>query len=105
MGLTITNNEMENAGSVALATGTIAFDTSYPTNGESLIPSNVRLNKIISVQVEPNDGYVFQYDYTNQKLKAFWVDTTVDGAPLVEVTDTTDLVGVTDARFVILGKQ
>ena len=47
-------------------------------------------------------GYVFEWDNTNSKIKAFWVDTTTDGAPLAEVVNTTDLSAVAP-YFVIVG--
>jgi hypothetical protein len=78
----------------------ITFDSSYPTNGEALVASDVGLDSILAVFSEPKGGYNFVW--AANLLEAFWVDTTVDGAPLAEVTNTTDLSGVT-AWFLILG--
>ena len=52
----------------------------------------------------PTSGYVFEYDYTNSKIKAYWCDydAAADGA-MTEVTDTTDLSGVTGVRLLAMG--
>lgn len=49
----------------------VTFDASYPTNGESLTPANLGLQTIDLVLASPDGGYLFAYDYTNEKLKAF----------------------------------
>ena len=55
------------------------------------------------MMIAPNSGYVFEYDATNEKIKAFWVDTTTDGAPMAEVADETDLSGVTSVKCIAIG--
>lgn len=81
----------------------LAFDSSYPTGGEALTADDFGMQDIIAMIVLSNAGYVFEYDIANEKLKAFWVDTTTDGSPLVEVVDTTDLSGVTDVQCMAFG--
>ena len=49
----------------------IAFDSSYPTNGESLTPADLGMYAIDFLNASPKLGYMFEYDYTNKKLKAF----------------------------------
>lgn len=73
---------------------TVTFDSSYPTGGESFTPADAGFVNFDRVQVDPADGYVFEYDATNQKIIAYWVDTTTDGAPMAEVANTTDLSSV-----------
>lgn len=82
---------------------TVAFDSSYPTGGESLTAANLGLAGIVHVQAGSAGGYVFEYDHTNKKLKAFMGDNNnaADG-PLIEVADTTDLSAVT-CRAVVYG--
>ena len=70
----------------------ITFDSSYPTNGEALIASDVGLTEILAVFAEPKGGYTFVW--AANKIEAFWVDTTTDGAPLAEVANTTDLSAI-----------
>lgn len=77
-----------------LVAAQITFDSSYPTGGEALVASDFGLTEILAVICLPSGGYVGEFDEANGKLKTFWVDTTVDGAPLAEVADTTDLSAV-----------
>jgi hypothetical protein len=49
----------------------VAMDNSYPTNGEALTPQQFGLNNLDFVLPSPASGYLFQYDHTNNKLKAF----------------------------------
>lgn len=71
MGLTITNLVHGLQGNKRVETGTIAFDSSYPTGGESLTPNMVGLGTIESIRVDPKSGFTFEYDYSGQKLLVF----------------------------------
>jgi len=51
--------------------GTLAFDSSYPRGGESLVARDVGLRVIEQITLEPTNGYYFEYDSTNELLKAF----------------------------------
>ena len=64
----------------------ITFDASYPTNGEAL---DLNTSNIETVHVEVSGGFVFQYDRTNKKLKAF--EAGADGDALDEVDNATNL--------------
>lgn len=88
----------------AILTGSIAFDSSYPTGGEDAGDISDYFRNLDSILIEAAGGYSFEYDATNDKIKAYWVDTTVDGAPQAEVANTTDLSGVTAAKFVATGR-
>jgi hypothetical protein len=74
--------------------GTVTFDASYPTGGESFTPANVGFVNFDRVEVHPTAGYVFEYDTSTEKIIAYWVDTTTDGAPMAEVANTEDLSAV-----------
>ncbi len=50
--------------------GTIDFDASYPTGGESLDLST-DIPGLLAVFIETKGGYVFEYDYTNKKVIAY----------------------------------
>ena len=52
-------------------TGSLAFDSSYPTGGESLTPPMVGLRHIEAIDVRPQAGFVFEYDYDNELLLAY----------------------------------
>lgn len=109
MGLTVANTT---TGSYARSVGneyetrkTIAFDSSYPTGGEAITAADLGFSVFpTDVRIEPAAGFVFEMDYANKKILAYWVDTTVDGAALAQVPDTTDLSAVTGVRVVSRGK-
>jgi len=71
MALTISNRHHLKAVGAQTKLCDIAFDSSYPTGGESLTPANLGLKQILQVHVSPKSGYLFEYDYDNEKLKAF----------------------------------
>lgn len=80
----------------------IAFDSSYPTGGETV---DVALNSRFSrVNAQPTSGYVFQFDPATQKLLAYYGDNNnaADG-PLIQVPDTTDLSALTSVLAIALG--
>ena len=82
----------------------VDFDSSYPTGGESLPASDLGLSVVDIVLPSPKSGYIFEYDYTNSKLKAYYADydASADGA-LIEVASTTDLSGVTGVKLLVMG--
>ena len=84
----------------------VDFDDSYPTNGETVTASSIGLRNIDLLMASPTAGYVFEYDYSNSKLKAYYADydAASDGA-LIEVANTTDLSGVTDVRCIAIGDR
>lgn len=71
MALTISNLVRHNVGDARLHVGTIDFDSSYPTGGESLTPANVGLVKIDSMDFDSQSGYTFVYDHSNQKVLVY----------------------------------
>jgi len=66
----------------------ITFDASYPTGGEAL-DLTAYVNNIETAMVETSGGFVFGYDRTNKKLKAF--EAGADGDALDEVDNATNL--------------
>lgn len=112
MALTITNRAgalpTENLGGMWCRILDVDFDASYPTGGESLnevelgFPDNFRLLAVIAL---PRLGYVFEYDYTNLKLLAYYsdYDAVADGA-LIQVPNTTNLSTVTDVRVIAIAR-
>ena len=104
MALTVTVKGRTVDGNVRRTWGTLAFDASYPTDGELYINANFELVSVEQINVYPSVGYVFEPDLTNKKIKAFYGDYSqaADGA-LVEVTNTGDLSAITAARWEALG--
>jgi hypothetical protein len=86
----------------------VDFDSSYPTGGEALTPQDLGFaastDEQFHVLPTTSGGYVVKYDHSGQKLLAYWVDTSVDGAAMAEVVNTTDLSGVTAVRVTAFGR-
>ena len=90
----------------------VTFDSSYVTGGEDLsitdIGKGFKEILMITPQISAdatNFGYIIAYDRANSKLKAFYVDydyAYTTARPLKEVTNGTDLSGVT-VQLQILG--
>lgn len=105
MAVSVAKNRTDTVGRYTkYTTGTITFDSSYPTGGEPLVPTDVGLSsKVEFISVSPADGYIFEYDYSNEKVIAY--EPTSDAtAPAVakEVANTDDLSTVT-ARYFAFG--
>lgn len=89
------NSDHTRLGKIVVADFT--FDSSYSIGGEAVdVTKQFGFSEVWYVSIDQilpvaTTGYVFRYDYTNNKIVAFWVDTSTDGAPMAEVVDTTDL--------------
>jgi len=71
MALTITK-EHSNIGNKQMIVGTIQFDSSYPTGGESFNPDTLfGVHDVDYVMVANRSGYYFEYDNSNKKILAF----------------------------------
>jgi hypothetical protein len=104
MALTIDSIERSVFGNKRVVVANVDFDSSYPTGGEALAPSDFKLTKFDFVVAEPKSGYVFNFDYANNKLKVFQGDNdNAADAPLVEVANTTNLSTLTDVRLFAFG--
>ena len=72
MTISVTSNEYSVFGNKAIALADVAFDSSYPTGGESFDPETLfGLHDVSLALFESQQGYSFQYDYTNKKIKIF----------------------------------
>jgi hypothetical protein len=76
--------------------GTVTFDSSYPTGGEAVSLADLGLSRLDWLECLTSDGFVPAWDGSTSapKIELYWVDTTVDGAALAEVTATTDCSAV-----------
>lgn len=120
-------------GGVRMISGSIAFDSSYPTGGELANGANgiTRYFKSCKqVLCEQNSGYLFEYDATNTKIKVMVPVNVAEGAATaganntlvvansqveiagtgaaqqvagVEVSNTSNLAGLTAVKFVAYG--
>ena len=116
--------------SLGILSGTIAFDSSYPTGGESLSDISKYFKTLLFCFVEATSGYFFTFDKTNNKVKAYAPVNVVAGSGTAdanntlikagatigvagtgtayqsagaEVLNTADLSGITAARFLAIG--
>lgn len=71
MALTISITNYELTGKSKRVTGTIDFDSSYPTGGESLTPAQLRMSVVKSFATETTGGLIFKYDKANKKILAY----------------------------------
>ena len=72
MALTVAVTRRNVAGHQNIVTGTIAFDSSYPTGGESLTAADLGLRTVDLMLFQQSDiGFTFSYDYTNSKVKVY----------------------------------
>jgi hypothetical protein len=69
MALTYTNLELYGIGNRRVHQFDVAFDSSYPEGGETLDMGQVRLREINIIIISPTSGYLFEYDYTDDKIK------------------------------------
>lgn len=82
--------------------GKITLDNSYPTNGYS-IAGLAPNSKVVSMFAANGGGYIYEFDYDNQKLKVMQGnnDLGADG-PAVEVGSGSNLASVVvEAAFLI----
>lgn len=93
MALTVSITEIFSVGNAQGVIGTIAFDSSYPTGGEELLPATLGLTVVKDMSVKMRSGLMFDYDYTNSKVLAYVPGITV-GAAGGHTLDDYDLEGV-----------
>jgi hypothetical protein len=88
-----------------LHTGYFVPDNSYPTTGYAITANLFGLTVLNILLLTPSiNGLVPVHDFINSKVKMLWVDTTVDGAPLAEVTNGTNLSNIAYAcPFIAIG--
>jgi len=71
MSITATNSVETVFGDKRVKMGTLAWDSSYPTGGEAITAATFGLKTIDFLLALPSAGYVFEWDSTNSKIKAF----------------------------------
>ncbi len=83
-----------------IVTGSIEFDNDYDSGGEEMDLSNY-MRRTTGVFIASNSGYVFEYDYDEEKVKVYQADGSA-GA-LTEVSGSTDLSALDDVKFMAWG--
>jgi len=82
----------------------VTFDSSYPTGGEALDFTTLgfaSVQAVIDAGGITHGGFVYDYDYTNSKILAYWTGAVVSTA-LAEVTNATNMAAFT-VRLVVIG--
>jgi len=104
MAVTITILRSAKSDRESVRDGTLDFNNNYSGIGELFYPSLLNLTGFNHVSIMPKGGYVFEYDYTAQRVKVFYADydATADGA-LIEVPMGTDLSALTGVRYRVFG--
>lgn len=87
MALTFTEKKRVKMGNAYAVAASITFDDSYPTGGEALAASAFGLNEVTLMLCETASGYMFQYDYANAKLKAYYPRAAVSGTLAADVAE------------------
>lgn len=99
MALSVSTNKPVLSGAYRQVSGTITFDSSYPTGGESLALSSLGMYCITELEVQnasstATNAYVVSWNRssTAPTLKVFQGDNAnAAAAPLIEVPNTTNL--------------
>lgn len=74
MALTVVVDRTDTVGRYTkVKTGYVTFDSSYPAGGEALSASDLGFSTAVSTFVaSPAGGLIFEYDFTNSKIKAHY---------------------------------
>lgn len=73
MALTFSKDKEGVAGDLRYWSGTITFDSSYPTGGEAITASNFGFGSTIYIlSMNPNAGVYPEFDRTNSKIKVYF---------------------------------
>lgn len=106
MALTFALDDRQLVGNKRQVSGTVTFDSSYPTNGESFTAADLGLTAITNFEAQPSTvGYVAVWDRSTSapKLMAFYGDNNnASDGPLIEVPNATSLT-TSVHRFVATG--
>ena len=70
-GLSVTTTEMQRVGRQSVRTGTLSFDSSYPTGGESFPAASTTLSTIRFVELNDCGGYICEYNYTSSTIRVY----------------------------------
>jgi uncharacterized protein YfaP (DUF2135 family) len=82
--------------------GTMAFDSSYPTGGEA-VTFSIPHHGVIAVFMEPYGGRLYQYDNSNEKIKAYFSRGGTASGVFAEVSNTSDLSAMSNVPYVMFG--
>lgn len=94
--------EKGNKSGLSVISGTIAFDNSYPTGGESITAITGKFQTCLQVICDNFGGFLTTFDKTNSKLLVYQATDAVAGTR-AEAANAADLSGITAMRFIAYG--
>lgn len=107
MAVTSTVTHSDVTGRSRVKRGTITFDASYPAGGEAFDGNDIGLPTLESLSFnQGEDGFVFHWDATNEKIVVFGQEPTNATAGVIglsEVAAATDLSAVV-VEYIAVGK-
>lgn len=80
----------------------VAFDSSYPTGGESVTAANLGMTSIEFFLAAPRSGYTFDYNYDASNLLAYVCDDS--SFAMIEVGNAVSLATLDSVRVMAIGK-
>lgn len=87
----------------AFISGTIAFDNSYPDNGELATDITNKFKTCNRIVFDNFLGYLFQWDKTNKKIIVYQTADAVAGTRNA-VANAADISAITGLNFIAYGK-
>ncbi|KKK50096.1 hypothetical protein LCGC14_3128430 [marine sediment metagenome] len=81
MALTVAIKRNEIFGARRVVFADVTFDASYPTGGELGLEALLNMGGFDFLLAAPNKGLMFEYDFTNKKLMAFYPTGGATAAP------------------------
>jgi hypothetical protein len=87
---------------MVIETGTVAFDSSYPTGGEA-VTFSIPVASIRSVYFEPYGGRLYTYERATEKIKAWFTRGGTASGVFAEVSNTSDLSAMSNVPYVMFG--
>ena len=87
---------------MVIETGTVAFDSSYPTGGEA-VTFSIPVAGIKAVFFEPYGGRLYTYERATEKIKVWYGKGGTTTSVFIEVSNTADLSSLSNVPYVLFG--
>ena len=105
MALTWTLTKSRRIGNLKMVTGTVAFDSSYPTGGEEVAVGDLGMVQDIEmISFGTAGGYVPTWDNTNSKIKVYYGNYDAADGVLIDVPNETNISALSAVPFIAFGR-